>query len=1137
MKPGRTRYRSNSNKLKPSNIKGIRVFMYAKLLYLYFRYTYAMRKRTLLLTAIASLFFINATAQNNAFPPLLDSASATALTDSLQTLLADGVMRISNIRIRDIQRDDRHQHITFNFTAGMAEYPIRKEKTERVFETIRHFLPGSYRHYTLRIRTDNRDLEELIPEYFNPGFTPLSKDRLDKNRKDYEKAVAINKRSPAKINPKRGTPQEIALQTKLENRQAAINLEKLEAQAQMKRDERRNRRHDWPDLGPTPLVTRENRPYNITHGLQNRHIALWHSHGLYYEQKLARWEWQRARLFQTVEDLYTMSYVLPFLTPMLENAGAIVMLPRERDTQINEVVVDNDDAESGYSEQGGTYLWRTDEKDNRGFANKKEIYTCYDNPFRMGTYRRIVTHNPELNKKAVMQPAFAEWIPDIPEAGEYAVYVSYASLPLSARDARYTVHHKGGSEVFRVNQQMGGGTWIYLGTFSFDEGRNVAGRVTLSNESREVNAIVTADAVKFGGGMGNMGRMVQDTSLVSHFGNISFPPQISGYPRFTEGARYWLQYAGFSDTVYTYYEGDNDYTDDYSSRGRWVNTLAGGSEKHPGNPGLKIPVDLSFSFHTDAGVTKNDSIIGTLAIYTRDSDGTEFLPTGHSRLTSRDYTDLVQTQIVNDLRALWNPDWTRRGIWNRSYSESRSPQIPAMLLELLSHQNFADMRYGLDPLFRFTVSRAIYKGMLRYLSSTAGFEYVVQPLPVNRIAVNFNDSGNALLTWEPTEDLLEPTARARGYIVYTRKGGRTESFDSGTYVEANRAEVPVEPGRHYSFRVTAVNSGGESFPSQVVSLFKVPEGDEKGKILIVNGFTRISAPDSYASHDTLYAGFTDHSDHGVPYIKDISYTGSQFEFRRKYNWSDDDAPGFGASHADWETRVIPGNTFDYPIIHGDAFASAGYSYVSCGVDAFSDPDSPVEPEGFFAVDLILGKQKQVHRGGIPSGRADFRAFPPALQVKLTQYARQQGNLLISGSYVSSDIWGGVLKDSLSERFATDILKIRHRTNQAARKGEVITAPSPFTAFYDGKPADQAVYTFQATLNDIVYAVESPDAFEPAGEGAFTIFRYRENRLGAGVAYKGDHASVVLGFPLETLQEKEQLERLVKQCLDFFNTDK
>jgi hypothetical protein len=40
--------------------------------------------------------------------------------------------------------------------------------------------------------------------------------------------------------------------------------------------------------------------------------------------------------------MFTQSFVLPFLVPMLENAGAYVMLPRERDTQVNEVVVDND---------------------------------------------------------------------------------------------------------------------------------------------------------------------------------------------------------------------------------------------------------------------------------------------------------------------------------------------------------------------------------------------------------------------------------------------------------------------------------------------------------------------------------------------------------------------------------------------------------------------------------------------------------------------------------------------------------------------------------------------------------------------------------------------------------------------------
>ncbi|MBR4756840.1 MAG: hypothetical protein IK076_07855, partial [Bacteroidales bacterium] len=65
-------------------------------------------------------------------------------------------------------------------------------------------------------------------------------------------------------------------------------------------------------------------------GLSGRTIALWQSHGRYYEEKKERWEWQRAPLFQTVEDMYTQSYVLPFLIPMLENAGAYVMTPRER---------------------------------------------------------------------------------------------------------------------------------------------------------------------------------------------------------------------------------------------------------------------------------------------------------------------------------------------------------------------------------------------------------------------------------------------------------------------------------------------------------------------------------------------------------------------------------------------------------------------------------------------------------------------------------------------------------------------------------------------------------------------------------------------------------------------------------------
>lgn len=49
---------------------------------------------------------------------------------------------------------------------------------------------------------------------------------------------------------------------------------------------------------------------------------------------------------------------------------------------------------------------------------------------------------------------------------------------------------------------MGGGTWIYLGHFDFAKGENA--HVELSNLSRKNGKTVTADAVKIGGGYGNI---------------------------------------------------------------------------------------------------------------------------------------------------------------------------------------------------------------------------------------------------------------------------------------------------------------------------------------------------------------------------------------------------------------------------------------------------------------------------------------------------------------------------------------------------------------------------------------------------------------------------------------------------------
>ena len=188
-------------------------------------------------------------------------------------------------------------------------------------------------------------------------------------------------------------------------------------------------------------------------GLSGRHIALWQSHGRYFDQTENRWKWQRSMLWQTCEDLYTQSYVLPYLVPMLENAGACVMLPRERDVQKFEVLADND-AAGQYAEDG-----ELGDSAVAGFAHLRQVYHTGENPFREGTTRRTRTVAGDATDRAV-------WRADIPEQGEYAVYVSYESTPESADDAHYTVHHLGGDTAYAVNQTMGGGTWIYLGRFT-----------------------------------------------------------------------------------------------------------------------------------------------------------------------------------------------------------------------------------------------------------------------------------------------------------------------------------------------------------------------------------------------------------------------------------------------------------------------------------------------------------------------------------------------------------------------------------------------------------------------------------------------------------------------------------------------
>ena len=837
-------------------------------------------------------------------------------------------------------------------------------------------------------------------------------------------------------------------------------------------------------------------------GLSGRHIGLWQSHGRYYEAKTERWEWQRAATHRTVEDLYTQSYVLPFLIPMLENAGAVVMTPRERDVQPWEIICDNDQTFSGRRTGKTRLTGRYKETGNwsetaPGFADTKAVWREYENPFTEGTARMCETSTEEDSE----QKASANWYPNFPERGEYAVYVSYRSFANSTTDAVYTVRHLGGESVFHVNQRMGGGTWIYLGTFLFDKGMD--GFVRLTNQSSSAG-IVSADAVKFGGGMGKVER----------------GGGLSGLPAYLEGALYSMQWYGIDTHLFDDWE--DDYTKDYAGRGKWATEMTGGSRVNPNVSGRGVPFDLTFAFHSDAGTTPNDTTIGTLGIYTRLCDNKDELPNGESRMNGRLLTDFVQTQVVNDIRKQFDANWTRRGLWDRSYSESRTTSVPAMLLELLSHQNFADMKYGLDPAFRFTVSRSVYKGILKYLSARYGCSYAVQPLPVKAFAAEVRD-GKAVLSWEAAKDPDEPTATPSGFILYTREGDG--GFDNGVRLEDVQKEgdrysvsVPIHKGKLYSYRIVAYNDGGKSFPSETLAVGY--SGDDAKRILVVNNFTRISAP---AWFDTpSYGGFMDNIDSGVPYVRDILFAGEVNQFDRTKKWTDDDNPGFGGSFTNRAGRLVAGNTFDYPAAHGRVLLSNSYTVCSVSADAFQAMDA----SEYAAVDLICGKQvtTKIGRGAVPHR---YTVFPAPMQDALRKYAAAGGSILVAGAYIGTDAWDQVypgtfpIRDADRTRaFIQEVLGYKWVTNFGDVSGVIVPKPGAPVQLSDPMK-------YNRLYDEQIYRVENPDGIEPAGPKAQTFLRYAGTDIPAATVFDdGKHKVIACGFPLETLTTEGALESLL-----------
>ena len=847
-------------------------------------------------------------------------------------------------------------------------------------------------------------------------------------------------------------------------------------------------------------VTPMNQPYAIKKGLQGRHLGVCQSHGKYFNHNKQEWIWQRPRLFCTTEDMFTQTFVVPYLIPMLQNAGAVVFTPRERDWQKQEIIVDNDFIMDGsrYEERIIKYHWLYG---GIGFAHKREGYENGENPFRMGTFQMIeATKDKKMTSDVV-------WIPEVLVEDDYAVYVSYQTVPNSIPDANYTVKHSGTSTTFRVNQQIGGGTWVYLGTLHFKKGRSEDNCVILNNLSN-YKGVVTADAVRFGGGMSNIVR--GDSTMALPIG--------SDLPRFLEAARYSAQWYGMPDSVYSR-RGNDDGRDDVNTRPFEINYLTRGSnylndgigsdipparsENEQEPQGLCVPIELYMAVHSDAGFRTDNTLVGSLGIYT-----TGFYEgktaTGLSRLVSRDLADLVMTQINADLsRELGY--WNRRDLYDRNYGESRDPQVPAMLLEMLSHQNWADMCLGHDPWFKFLMSRSIYKGILRFLTTIhGGKEYVVQPLPVAGLAAEANsEKGEITLRWIPRLDVAEPTAKPNGYVIYTKKAGG--DFDNGQYVSGDDCyyQMQATPGTLYSFRVAAVNEGGASMLSDEVCAV-VSANTTAPSILIVDAFQRLAGPQPFDNETT--SGFDFDKDPGVIDVKSPGYCGRQLSFD-KSKYGKETGDGMGVSSDEWEGMILAGNTHNYSVLGAKDILA---KHPDCNISSTTPMQlASLDLRNYRIADFILGAQKD---DGYSLTRR--KAFTPEMLTAISQLTLQGTSIMVSGAFIGIDAHNGgddgFVADKLKYRFSASVLTDSICTVQGLNN----------TAAIYSRPSEQN------------YWVRSTDVLEPVG-GSFSSMAYTTGGYSAAIAYPGpDYRVMAFGFPLECIKDDEVRRSITGITIDY-----
>ncbi|HPB31563.1 MAG TPA: hypothetical protein PLB62_08920, partial [Candidatus Sumerlaeota bacterium] len=421
--------------------------------------------------------------------------------------------------------------------------------------------------------------------------------------------------------------------------------------------------------------------------LSGKGVFLNSSHGAVYRSKTNSWGLQRGLLLELNEDIHVAEMVNWYLSQYIRNAGAQVWPVREMDFQTNMIIIDSLEgslpANAGDCVKTGT--WST--TSGKGFKLYTPPLRDENMPFRSGTgsYERAAV------TKSGTPTATAVFTPNIPAEGFYHVYVCFVGNSDQARGAHVKVNHSGGTSAHRVIQSRDGNTWLWLGNYHFEAGKDPGrGAVIVQNdvEASDAGSYVAIDAVRFGGGMGDIQRWDEDLNAGKTYVG-------SGKERWQEEARYYLQFTGmpasqFNTTCYTTISSDGvdrrnqrDECDGWTARSLYVSY-----ETETGEDTCYL------GMHTNASTGNPDTATArglSTFVSTAASDATK---------TFRNY---VHDQIYSDVIAGYAPATWRNNKNTGNYGENNQTNLgssPGFLIELLFHDNTQDCEMYRDPKFR-----------------------------------------------------------------------------------------------------------------------------------------------------------------------------------------------------------------------------------------------------------------------------------------------------------------------------------------------------------------------------------------------------------------------------------------------------